>query len=73
MAAFIGKEEIGMARFEFKEEYTFTVEAATGNEATSVLERFHVEEDKIIYGSNDRLMRVDGLIKVDRSNPRCSF
>ena len=49
-----------MATFICKEEYTFSVEAATHKEATSLLETFHQEEDKIFYGSSSQ-------VKADRS------
>jgi hypothetical protein len=49
-----------MATFECKQEYTFTIQAATENEAMTVLEKFHQEEDKIVYGCGSQ-------IKVARS------
>ena len=49
-----------MAIFKCKQEYSFTIEAATDKEATTLLEGFHQEEDKILYGSGSR-------VKADRS------
>lgn len=49
-----------MATFICKQEYTFTIEAATDKDATSLLETFHQEEDKILYGPGSQ-------IKADRS------
>ena len=55
-----------MAAIKCKQEYTFTIQAATDEDAMIVLENFHVEEDKILY-------RPDSRIKVDRSGPRFSL
>ena len=55
-----------MAAIKCKQEYTFTIETATDEEAMTVLENFHVEVDKILY-------RPDSRIKVDRSAPRFSL
>ena len=49
-----------MAIFKCKQEYSFTIDAATDKEATTLLERFHQEEDKILYASGSR-------VKADRS------
>ena len=66
LAALVWKEEITMAAIKCKQEYTFTIETATDEEAMTVLENFHVEVDKILY-------RPDSRIKVDRSAPRFSL
>ena len=51
-----------MATIKCKQEYTFTIQAATEDEAMIILQDFHVEEDKIAY-------RPESQIKVDRSAP----
>lgn len=52
-----------MAAFEVKQEYTFAIQGKTPKDATDALQRFHEDEDKIIYGPQSR-------IRVSRS---CEF
>ncbi len=50
-----------MATFTGKQEYTFTIEAETDKDATDTLEKFHEEEDQILYRPQSR-------IKINRSS-----
>jgi hypothetical protein len=49
-----------MDAFECKQEYTFTIRAESDKDAMDTLEKFHEEEDKIVYRPQSR-------IKIDRS------
>lgn len=55
LAALVWRKETTMVAIKCKQEYTFTIHAATDEEAIRVLENFHVEEDRIVCRPDSRI------------------